>query len=68
MEELGKIHQLIITVFGYPITLNLELIVMTWIVVTMLLAFSATWPAGKRRSFRGLFRSWGNCSYPSSTF
>ena len=39
MEELGKIHQLIITVFGYPITLNLELIVMTWIVLTALIVF-----------------------------
>jgi F-type H+-transporting ATPase subunit a len=39
MEELGKIHQLIITVFGYPITLNLELILMTWIVLTVLIVF-----------------------------
>ncbi|MGB8426464.1 MAG: F0F1 ATP synthase subunit A [Desulfobacterales bacterium] len=48
MEELGKIHQLIITVFGYPITLNLELIVMTWIVVTMLLAFG--YLAGRKKA------------------
>lgn len=48
MEELGKIHQLIITVFGYPVTLNLDLIVMTWIVVTMLLAFG--FMAGRKRS------------------
>ncbi len=48
MEELGKIHQLIITVFGYPITLNLELIVMTWIVLTALIAFG--YLAGRKRA------------------
>ena len=39
MEELGKIHQLIIPVFGYNITLNLEVIVMTWIVFFVLIVF-----------------------------
>lgn len=39
MGELGKIHQLIIPVAGYRITLNLEVIVMTWIVIAILLLF-----------------------------
>ncbi|UCD77807.1 MAG: F0F1 ATP synthase subunit A [Desulfobacterales bacterium] len=37
MGELGKIHQLIIPFFGHNITLNLEVIVMTWIVFALLL-------------------------------
>ena len=39
MEELGKIHQLIIPVFGHNIALNLEVIVMTWIVFFILIVF-----------------------------
>ena len=39
MGELGLVHQLIIPVFGYTITLNLEVIVMTWIVITLLIIF-----------------------------
>jgi len=39
MGELGLVHQLVITVFGYTITLNLEVIVMTWIVISFLLIF-----------------------------
>ncbi len=39
MGELGLVHQLIIPVFGYTITLNLEVIVMTWIVITFLIIF-----------------------------
>jgi F-type H+-transporting ATPase subunit a len=39
MGELGKIHQLIIPVGGYQITLNIEVIVMTWIVIAILLLF-----------------------------
>lgn len=39
MGELGLVHQLIIKVFGYSITLNLEVIVMTWIVISFLLVF-----------------------------
>ncbi|MGD2023438.1 MAG: F0F1 ATP synthase subunit A [Desulfobacterales bacterium] len=37
MGELGKLHQLIIPVFGYNITINLEVIVMTWIVFALLI-------------------------------
>ncbi len=39
MEELGKIHQLIIPIFGYDITLNLNAIVMAWIVFLILIVF-----------------------------
>lgn len=39
MGELGLVHQLIIPVFGYTITLNLDVIVMTWIVITFLIIF-----------------------------
>ncbi len=39
MGELGLVHQLLIPVFGYTITLNLEVIVMTWIVITLLIIF-----------------------------
>jgi F-type H+-transporting ATPase subunit a len=39
MEDLGRIHQLIIPFFGHDITLNLEVILMTWIVFFSLLCF-----------------------------
>lgn len=39
MEELGKIHQLIIPFFGYNITINLEVIIMTWTVFVVLIVF-----------------------------
>lgn len=39
MGELGLIHQLIIPIGSYRITLNLEVIVMTWIVIAILLLF-----------------------------
>ena len=39
MEELGKIHQLIIPFFGHNIALNLEVIVMTWFVFFVLIVF-----------------------------
>lgn len=38
MKELGRIHQLIIPVGGHNITINLEVIVMTWIVFVLLIA------------------------------
>ena len=37
MWELGKIHQLIIPFFGHNITLNLEVMAMTWIVFLILI-------------------------------
>ncbi len=39
MEELGKIHQLIVPFMGRDLTFNLETIVMTWIAIIMLLLF-----------------------------
>ncbi len=39
MGELGKIHQLLIPIGDYRITLNLEVILMTWIVIAILLLF-----------------------------
>jgi len=44
MQELGQLHQLIIPIGGYNITINLEVIVMTWIVFIVLIAvgFAAT--------------------------
>jgi F-type H+-transporting ATPase subunit a len=37
MGELGRIHQLIIPFYGHDITLNLEVILMTWIVFFLLI-------------------------------
>ncbi|MBW2367077.1 MAG: F0F1 ATP synthase subunit A [Deltaproteobacteria bacterium] len=48
MEELGKIHQLIIPVGGYQMTFNLEAIAMTWVVILILLVFG--YLAARRRS------------------
>jgi len=39
MEELGRIHQLIIPVGGYDITINLEVVLMSWIVIAALVLF-----------------------------
>lgn len=39
MQELGKIHQLIVPFNGHDLTFNLEVIVMTWIVIGILLMF-----------------------------
>ena len=39
MEDLGKIHQLIIQVMGHDVTINLEVVLMTWIVITVLICF-----------------------------
>jgi F-type H+-transporting ATPase subunit a len=37
MGELGKLHQLIVPVFGHNITVNLEVVLMTWIVFALLI-------------------------------
>jgi F-type H+-transporting ATPase subunit a len=37
MGELGRLHQLIIPVLGHNITINLEVILMTWIVFALLI-------------------------------
>ncbi len=39
MDELGKIHQLIIPFYGHNLTFNLEAILMTWIVIFLLIIF-----------------------------
>ena len=39
MNELGKIHQLIVPFLGHNMTFNLEVIVMTWIVISALITF-----------------------------
>lgn len=39
MEELGKIHQLIIPFFGHKMVFNLEAIFYTWIVMLLILLF-----------------------------
>jgi len=48
MEELGKIHQLIIDIAGYQVTLNLEVMIMTWCVIGLLILFG--WACSKKRS------------------
>jgi len=48
MEELGKIHQLILPFMGRPLTFNLEAIVMTWIVILTLIVFGFF--AGRKRT------------------
>ena len=39
MEELGKVHQLIVPIMGHKMAFNLEVIAMTWIVIIILLVF-----------------------------
>lgn len=39
MQELGKIHQLILEIAGFRMAFNLEVMVMTWIVIFVLLLF-----------------------------
>ncbi len=39
MEKLGEIHQLIIPFLGHNITINLEVIIMTWTVFIVLIVF-----------------------------
>jgi F-type H+-transporting ATPase subunit a len=48
MQELGKIHQIIFSIFGYEATFNLEVMVMTWIVILLLLLFG--WACSSRRT------------------
>ena len=47
MDELGVIHQLIISLPGYRVTINLEVLVMTGIVVLLALAFGLA--AGRKK-------------------
>jgi F-type H+-transporting ATPase subunit a len=49
MGNLGQIHQLVITIAGFRITLNLTAILMTWIVFGLLLLFAVL--AVRKRGF-----------------
>lgn len=48
MGELGKLHQLIIPIMGHNIAFNLEVILMTWIVIAVLILFG--FAASKKRA------------------
>lgn len=58
MEELGKIHQLIIPFFGHNLTFNLEAIIMAWIVMSILLIFGIL-AAGRKHVIPGPFQVLG---------
>lgn len=47
MEELGKVHQLIVPLFGHQMVFNLDAIIMTWIVIAGLILFG--YLAARRR-------------------
>lgn len=49
MGDLGRIHQLIVTIGGFQLALNLEVILMTWIVFAILLLFGFL--ATRKRGF-----------------
>jgi len=55
MEDLGRIHQLIIPFFGHNLTFNIEVIVMTWIVMSLLLVFGVL-AASRKRLVPGPFQ------------
>ncbi len=58
MQDLGKIHQLLIHLDGYTMTFNLEPIVMGWIVIAVLLAFGF-FAARKQERQPGSFQLFG---------
>jgi F-type H+-transporting ATPase subunit a len=58
MEELGKLHQLIIPFFGYRLAFNLEVIVMTWIVMAIIILFGYL-ATRKRSTIPGSFQIFG---------
>jgi len=39
MHDLGRVHQLIVPIGDYKMTFNIEVIIMTWIVIAVLLTF-----------------------------
>ena len=49
MGDLGRIHQLIIPIGGHNAVINLEVVVMTWIVFAILIAFGLA--ASRKKSF-----------------
>jgi F-type H+-transporting ATPase subunit a len=48
MEDLGKIHQLIITIAGWELVFNLDTILMTWIAIAVLLIFGVLAARGRK--------------------
>lgn len=62
MEELGKVHQLIIPFLGRNLTFNLETIAMTWIVIALLLTFGFL-AARKKGIASGAIRVMGELIY-----
>ena len=58
MEELGKVHQLIIPLFGHNMVFNLDAIVYTWIVMLLILLFGIL-SARKRGMVPGAFQVLG---------
>ncbi|MBW1616001.1 MAG: F0F1 ATP synthase subunit A [Deltaproteobacteria bacterium] len=50
MNELGKLHQLIIPFFGHNITINIKVVIMTWIVFIALIVFG--WLTARKRAQR----------------
>jgi F-type H+-transporting ATPase subunit a len=48
MGELGRIHQLLVSIGDYRLTINLEVVVMTWIVIALLVVFGLA--TSRRRS------------------
>jgi F-type H+-transporting ATPase subunit a len=47
MGDLGRINQLIISLPGHDVTINLEVVVMTWIVIVALILFGAATSRGR---------------------
>ena len=50
MQDLGKIHQLIVPVFGYKMSFNIETIIFTWIAMSLLVIFGLF--TARRKSLR----------------
>jgi len=48
MGELGRIHQLLVSIGDYRLAINLEVVVMTWIVIALLVVFGLA--TSRRRS------------------
>lgn len=49
MEELGKIHQLIVTIQGYRLAINLDALIMAWIVFFILIVFGLVARRGRSK-------------------
>ena len=67
MGDLGKIHQLIIPMGGHNAIINIEVVVMTWIVIRHPDRLRHLPPAAKAASFPARCRSWANSWSTSST-